>query len=350
LYTTYPNITVGPGQSIDISIDIINLGKQPITTDISLSGLPKGWNYNLKGGNYEIRQISVLPGDKKYCNLHLEVPLNVNKGNYRINFTAGRYAVLPLTVVVKEQGSYNIEFITDRANMQGSTSTTFSYRAVLKNGTADKQLFALTADAPRGWNVSFQVDYKKVTSIEINANSLSTLTIEIDPPDMTEARTYRIPVHAVTSTSSSDLLLEAVVIGTYGMEVTTPTGLLSTSLTAGKEKRIELVIKNTGTAELKDIKLTAGTPVDWQVIFDPKGIDKLEPGNSAQSFATIKAAKKAISGDYLTNINAKSPEVSALASFRISVKTPLVWGWAGIMIILLALGTIFYLFRKYGRR
>ena len=66
--------------------------------------------------------------------------------------------------------------------------------------------------------------------------------------------------------------------------------------------------------------------------------------------ATIQVDKEAITGDYVTNLTAKTPEVSSRASFRISVKTPMLWGWIGIVIILAAAGTVYYLFRKYGRR
>ncbi len=66
--------------------------------------------------------------------------------------------------------------------------------------------------------------------------------------------------------------------------------------------------------------------------------------------ATIKADKKAIPGDYVTNLEARTPEASSKASFRMSVKTPMLWGWIGVLIIAAAIGTVWYLFRKYGRR
>lgn len=53
------------------------------------------------------------------------------------------------------------------------------------------------------------------------------------------------------------------------MELTTPRGLLSSDITAGETKRIDLVVKNTGSAELKDIELSASKPVDWEVTFEP---------------------------------------------------------------------------------
>jgi uncharacterized membrane protein len=134
------------------------------------------------------------------------------------------------------------------------------------------------------------------------------------------------------------------------MELTTPLGLLSTEITAGDQKRVELLVRNTGSAELKDVKLEFSAPANWDVIFDPKSITSLKAGDAAKVFATIKADKKAIAGDYVTNLDAKTPEVTARTAFRVSVKTPMLWGWVGIFIIIAALGSVYYLFRKYGRR
>ena len=55
---------------------------------------------HLKHGAYTIRQISVLPGEKKSISLKVEVPLKINKGNYRFQIVAGDLDVLPLTVTV----------------------------------------------------------------------------------------------------------------------------------------------------------------------------------------------------------------------------------------------------------
>ncbi len=350
LYTPYTRINVPPGQSISYSIDLINKSDDVINGDISLRGLPSGWNYSLKSGSYDIRQLSVLPGEKKTISLTVDVPLKVNKGNYRFQVSAGTLSSLPLSILVSEQGTFKTEFTAEQANMQGNSTSTFTFKALLKNLTADKQLYALMANAPRGWNIVFKYNYQQVTSVEINANNNADITIEVDPPDIVEAGTYKIPVRARTNEVSVDIELEVVITGSYAIELTTPTGLLSTSITAGDQKRIELVVNNTGSAELKDVQLSASTPINWEVTFDPAKIEKIEARNSAHTFAVIKSNKKAIAGDYITNIEARTPEASSKASFRISVKTSVLWGWVGIFIIILTLGSVYYLFRRYGRR
>lgn len=350
LYTPYTEISVPPGESIDYTIDVINNSSGIRDVEISLSGLPDGWSYVLKSGGWNIGQLSVLPGEKKTVSLTVDVPLKVDKGSYTFSVVAAGLDWLPLTVTVSEQGTFKTEFNSEQPNMEGHANSSFTFNADLKNSTAEAQLYALQAKAPRGWDVTFKANYKQATSVNVAPNSTEDITIEIEPPAQVEAGAYKIPVRAITSTTSADLELEVVITGTYEIQLTTPRGLLSAGITAGDEKRVELVVRNTGSATLRDIEFDFSAPTNWDVTFDPKEVGKLEAGKVAQVFATIKADDNAIAGDYVTTIEAKTPEASSEATFRMSVKTPLIWGWVGVLIILAALGSVFYLFRKYGRR
>jgi uncharacterized membrane protein len=350
LYTPYTKISLSPGESVDYSIDVINDSKEIQNNEISISGIPPGWTYTLTSGGYKISQIAVLPGEKKSLSFKVNVPYQVNKGSYRFKMMAGEQSSLPLIINISEKGSYETEFTSDQPNMQGSSSSTFTFRAIIKNRTADQQLYALMANISRGWNVTFKADYKQVTSVELAANSTKEISIDINAPSQVEAGTYQIPVSAQTSSTSAMLPLEVVITGSYNMELSTPTGLLSSNITAGDEKRIELIVRNTGTSMLNGINLNASSPSNWNVVFEPKKIEKLLPGKEETVSATIKADKKAIPGDYALNMEAQTPETTSKAAFRISVQTPLMWGWIGVLIILGLLGSVFYLFRKYGRR
>jgi len=141
-----------------------------------------------------------------------------------------------------------------------------------------------------------------------------------------------------------------VISGTFEITLTTPTGLVSTKVTAGNEKRLDLVVANTGSAVLSDIELGATKPPNWEISFEPEKVARIEPGGQVSVIAVIKPDKKAIAGDYAAKMAAKSPEAISQLAFRISVKTPMVWGWIGILLIILSLGSIYFLVRKYGRR
>ena len=349
LYTPYTKISVSPGASIDYSIDLINNTDQLTNANLSVSGLSSSWKHEMKSGGWSLSQLSVLPKEKKTFNLKVEVPLKVNKGNYHFVVYAGN-AKLPLDVVVAQKGTYQTEFTTDQPNMQGNSKSTFTFNAVLKNQTADQQLYALMSNAPRGWNVIFKPNYKQATSAQVEANASQNVSIDVTPPANVEAGNYKISVRAVAGNTSADLDLEVVVTGTYQMELTTPRGLLSTEITAGDVKRLELVVRNTGSSLLKDIQLSSGKPTDWEVSFEPAKIEMLKAGETTTVTAVMKASKKALPGDYIATMEARTPEVNATAQFRIAVKTPMLWGWVGILVIVVAVGGVYYLFRKYGRR
>lgn len=350
LYTPYTKISVPPGEGIDYAVDLINNSTAIQTTDIAVVGLPKGWTYELKSGDWKVEQLAVLPKEKKNFSLRVNVPLKVNKGTYRFQLLAKGHNALALTVIVSEQGTYKSEFSSDQANMEGAANSIFTFNATLRNQTADNQVYALRAQAPQGWNVAFKANYKQVSSVDVEANRTQDITVEIDPPDHMAAGAYKIPVIAATNNTSANLLLEVVITGSYAMELSTPSGLLSTDLTAGDSKRVELVLKNTGSGELKDVEMKFSVPKNWDVVFEPVKVESLKSGETKQIFASIKADKKAIAGDYVVNLEAKTPALSSKASFRVSVDTSLLWGWVGILIIIIAFAIVYRLIRKYGRR
>lgn len=349
LYSPYTKIVVSPGASINYSVDLINNGHEIRTENIALGGLPSSWKYDIKSGGWNIEQMAVLPDEKKNFTLTVNVPLKINKGSYKFHLSAGE-ARLPLTIVVSKQGTYQSEFTTDQPNMQGNSKSNFTFSTTLRNQTADRQLYALMADAPRGWNVVFKPNYKQATSAQVDANASQNISVEVTPAANAEAGTYKIPVRAVTNSTSAELTLEVAITGTFQMEVTTPKGLLSADITAGDTRRIDLEVVNTGSSELKDIQLSSRKPAGWELSFEPSKIASLKAGAAANVTAYLKASPKALPGDYVVVMDAKTPEVTADAQFRISVKTPLFWGWVGVLVILAAVGGVYCLFRKYGRR
>lgn len=350
LYTPYTKISVPPGESINYDIDVINKGGRVVNAAIFVHGLPKGWAYTAKSGGWSVGQVAVLPKDKKTINLQVQVPLQVNKGTYHFIVSAGGIGQLPLTVVVSQQGTFKTEFISTQPNMQGAANSVFTYTATLRNGTSANQVYSLNANVMPGWTVNFKADYKQVSSVSIEANKTKDITIEVDPPDETPAGKYKVPVIAATNATSAELGLDLVVTGSYGLQLSTPSGLLSAKTTAGDEKKVEFFVKNTGSAPLKDIELQTTAPANWDINFDTKKIASLDPGASTQVFAIIKADHHAIPGDYVAILEAKAPSASAKAELRVTVETSVLSGWLGLLIVLLALGSVYYLFKKYGRR
>ncbi len=350
LYTPTTEATVAPGKTLSYNFQVINHTGTVQDLPLYITGLSRKWNYTFQMGAWNLKRIAVLPGKKQIIQMRVNVPLKINKGTYHFKVHAGLNHSLAISVVISKKGTYKTEFTAKQYNLQGHGNSHFQFSTVLNNLTADQQQYALRAEAPLGWDVTFMSHYKDITSISVKANTKTDLEIKVKPPDDVKAGTYKIPVQVVTNNTSASLNLEVVIIGTYKMLMTTPTGRVSTSIVAGKQKRVELIIRNTGSSVLTNIKPSYRAPVDWKVTFDPKVINEIQPGHYVRLYATIKSNDNAIAGDYMTKISATAPDVSSHLSFRVSVKTPMLWGWIGVLIILLALGLVYYLFRKYGRR
>jgi uncharacterized membrane protein len=184
----------------------------------------------------------------------------------------------------------------------------------------------------------------------MDGNQSQPISIEIRPAQGAGPSKYKIPITATAANETLQLDLEAVVKGAYGIELTTPTGLLSDNITEGKQKEIHLVVKNTGTLILNDISLAAQTPSKWDATFEPSKIEQLAPDKTADVIAKLTVPDKTIAGDYVTNFTAKNANGNAQATFRMTVRTSLLSGWIGLLVILAAIGLVFYLIRKYGRR
>ncbi|WP_010268565.1 COG1470 family protein [Paenibacillus senegalensis] len=350
LYTPYTDLSVPPGESLSYSVEIINRGSETQRVPLALDTNGHTWETDLTAGGRNIRQISVKPGEQQTVNLTLQVPLEVDKGEYQFVLRAGDAASLPLLINVSEQGSYSTEFEAEQANMEGHADSSFKFSTTLRNRTAEEQTYSLTSAAPAGWTVRFSSGGNNVTSVTVEPNASQTVSVDITPPQTIEAGTYQIPVQAANNATSAETMLEVVITGTYDLKLSTASERLNAEVTAGSERRLDLVVTNNGTAELDEISLKAQTPMNWEVTFEPAAIPTLAPGATANVQAVIKADNKALAGDYVVGLTAQTAQKSSEAAIRVAVKSSVLWGWIGVLILLGVAAGIYGLFRKYGRR
>lgn len=194
------------------------------------------------------------------------------------------------------------------------------------------------------------MDNKAVTSVSLEPNDTQDIKVEAIPPQNVEADTYQIPISASTSNSSAELTLEAVITGSYDLKISTPNEVLSDRVTAGRSKKVEIVVTNTGTSPLIDVELDAETPSNWEVEFDTETVHELAPGASETVTATISAPKDAIAGDYVVEFTATTDQAKSEMVYRVSVETSTLWGIVAVLIIAGVVVGLYFIIRKYGRR
>ena len=349
LYTPYRQLTAAPGDSINYSIDLINLTDSTQLANLGFTTSHKDWEYELTTGGKNVQQLAVKAGDSQTLSLRLDVPLQVDAGQYQFTVNAGD-ASMNLSVVVAEKGTYNSNFEIKQDNMEGYAGSNFTFSATLRNQTAEEQTYALAAAPENGWEVRFQSNSNYVSSITLEPNATQTLNIQVNAPEGVAAGDYNIPIAAYNNATKAESSINVSIIGSYGLSLKTADERLNASITAGDSKTIELIIENTGTATLENISLSSITPTNWQAQFEPKTVSSLEPGKTATVQAVVTSSEEALPGDYAMSISARTDQKSADVSIRATVKSSVLWGWIGVAIIVAVLVAIYGLFRRYGRR
>ncbi|MCT2534453.1 NEW3 domain-containing protein [Aquibacillus koreensis] len=354
LFTPYTGISVTPGETINYPVEVMNTSSSVQNLTFALEDLPEGWTQSITASGNDIRQLSVKPNDQQQINVEITIPLLVEKADYSYQLVANgngsANATLPFLTTVSEQGTFKTELTSDQPNMEGHVDASFSYQASLKNRTADTQNYALSSGVPNGWRVQFRADNNNVNSVQLEPNETKDITINVTPPENAVADTYTIPIKASTSSTSAEIALETVITGSYDIQISSPSGKLSTDINAGGKRTVDLVVENIGTSTLTDVEITSSAPPNWDVAFDQSNLTEIEAGKSKTVKATITAPDDAIAGDYVTSFTAETPEASSDAAFRVSVETSTLWGFIGVFIIAVVIFGLYFLFKKYGRR
>ncbi|NLL19923.1 MAG: alpha-galactosidase [Clostridia bacterium] len=355
LSTSYPGLTVKPGETIRFTLEIENSGLPSQSIKLATRSIPEGWNSEFQGGGREVHQVFVKRGDYETVNYQVEVPAETEEGTYQIQVAAqgGSVAdILTLELQVSREAQLASKLLAQYPELQGPSSAVFTFKTDLVNNSSQEQSYSLGAATPAGWGVVFKPSYenKQIASLSVEPGKSQGLQIEITPPSNVKAGEYKIPIRAISAEETIETELTVIITGNYELKLSTPTGLLSFAATAGQEKAVALEVVNTGSADLKDIKLSSWAPTNWTVTFEPDHIAVLPAGESQEVKAYVQPDNKALAGDYVVQMTARAPEATGQAEFRVSVKTSTIWGIVGLVIILLLAVGLYRTFKVYGRR
>ncbi|MBI2873558.1 MAG: alpha-galactosidase [Firmicutes bacterium] len=340
---------------MNLYLQVTNPGASGIIA-LDTDQVPEGWEQPvLRGGGFRINQVYVKSGENARITLDVKIPGNASAGAYTVTVRASGNAgaaELPLTLRVSEPNQAGAALTSQYPALRGPADATYSFQVTLDNDGNAKETFSLAAQAPQGWEVKFKPRYedKHVVTIPVDPNSTQSLDVEVRVPRGAAAGSFKIPVRAASGSATAEIELQIELIGTYALNVTTPSGLMSAQATAGRESSVTISVANTGSAPLTDVSLTASAPPNWTVTFAPDKVDALAPGETKQVQAVLKPSSKAIAGDYVVSVWAQGRETSDDAEFRVAVRTSTLWGFIGVGLVLLVIAGVSRVFKVYGRR
>jgi len=287
----------------------------------------------------------------------------------RIMRLMGCFLLLLMAVVaiaqpaaVLAQGEQQLELSTKYPKLEVTSgeATKFEVELRLAGELGGEPIeFSLSATAPKDWSTYITPSYptdKNIASIELQPGYTVAEKIEVNvgpkyyvSPDPGE---YPITLDVTSENVSGSIVLTVVVTAKYTLTlVPAGEGLYSTKATAGKDNFYSIEVQNNGSAAVDSINFSSTKPEEWAIDFSPEKIDSLAAGDSQTVDVNIKPPQNAIAGDYSITLKATGNQASAQdINIRVTVETPSVWGWVGVIIVVVVIGGLIFIFRRFSRR
>ncbi|MEO8273757.1 MAG: NEW3 domain-containing protein [Chloroflexota bacterium] len=351
LTTPYPAVTVSPGTQV--SFDLSLQTTDPARIDLSVAGAPASWKAALHGGGFVVGAVET-DGDKATTvRLDVDVPDDAT-GAAHIVVTAsstGSTVTLPLDIKVEANAEGEITVKPDFTALRGPANQSFTFNLTIANQTPEDISYTATGEGPTGWAVEVTLTGQaQAVSGTAKAGATSNVAVKVTPADNADAGTYKVAVVATVAGKQYPIELSVEITGSYALLLSTPTQVLSVTGPAGSVTEQVFTITNNGTAPVTDVKTTATLPSNWKAEYDPATIPTIAAGQSVNVTVKITPASDAISGDYSLTVTARGAEANDSAEIRFTLEASLVGALIGAGLIVVFIGGLFWVFRRYGRR
>lgn len=351
--TPFPSQTVRGGEAVTINLTVRNFGLPPQVVDLRMAATAPGWRATFLAGGRVVSAMYVLPDQEATVALRLEPPAGLRTGTHAFRVLAvgeQARAELPLRLTLGRVLPVRLALEAEHPAIRGPATAAFRYRVQMRNEADQDLLVHLSAQAPPRFQVTFSAFGQQVTSVPIRAGESRDIDVEVSMPHDTPAGTHNIEVRASAADALATVRLAAEVTGRPDLRVTAPEGRLSGRAYAGEDTPIRLVLRNDGTAPVRDLTLSSSPPSGWDVTFDPERVNEIAPRGQVEVTARVKPSPRAIAGDYMVSFTASGADATASADFRITVVTRTIWGIVGVVLIAAALLVVGQAVARYGRR
>jgi len=355
LTTPYPVVTLKGGEETKLPVSLVNYNEPPLRADLSLKTAPAGWTVELRGSNRKVGAAFIDVNDKVSFDLDVKIPADAKPGKYEIALAAaggGNNLNLPITVEVVAPEAAQLKLEPKLPVLRGTPKSNFEFQVKVTNDSADDATLNLASAAPNGFETVFKEGYgsQELTSLPIKAGESKDIAATVKPPQNVPAGRYPVRLAFATAKTSAETDVALDITGQPQVSITGPDGRLSGEAYAGKERSFDLIVRNTGSADARDLKLSGSGSSGWKFTMAPEEIAVLPPDGEQKVTALVTPSDKAIAGDYMASFTVSGDDSSDTARYRITVLTSTMWGIAGLGVIAAALLVMFGAVRRFGRR
>ncbi len=354
LASTYPVAQAQPGSTVVFDMTVRNVLSERLTGTISLS-LPAGWTGSVvKSDGSVLYGVSLGSGESVNVKAKINVPVETASASYEaivIFKTKDFDSTLPLTVMVVK-GSPRLKLRTDTPYVDAYAGGVANYPIEVENtGDSDGVVSINVAGLPSGYNwVVKDSSGSVVSKLYVKASETRRLNVIVSIPPLAEPDVLSIVLEANTDGFADRLNLGLGILGWYSVAYVTQNFYCET--TAGDATVFQVEVKNTGYSSLSNLKLEVSeVPSGFNIKVDPGIVSLLKPQENVVFSLTITSDADISAGDYYATLSLKADQSqAAIRSLHIYVKQRGEVVLIGALIVVIMVGAMLLIYRRYGRR
>ena len=251
-----------------------------------------------------------------------------------------------------------LEFSSKFPVLSGVSGHSFEFQVELTYVGNEDRTFDLVVDAPPRWTVGIMERYGGTENIAaLHLKRFDTaptgLKLQFAPAAgyTPEPGEYPLTLTVASGTLQTSIELKAIVTARYAYAMLPATGRLNTEVKAGEEHHLSIYVINSGSAAVENMTFSSSKPEGWEITYTPDKIDSLGAGLTQEVDVAITPPDKTIAGDYKVTLRSLAEQgLSDSIELRVTVLTSTIWGWLGIIIVVVVVAGLAVLFWRLGRR
>ena len=266
----------------------------------------------------------------------------------------------PANVLAQDEVTYQdkVELLASFPKVEISSGETVEFSVRLRWWGSEDRAFDLLVTGPKDWLIYCKPSYEetKITAIRLEPGKTEypeTIKVVAASPFwlIIEPGEYNITVEASSGDIKDTIELKAIITARYDLDLVPTLERYNTSATAEKDNYFSVDIVNNSTATVDNIAFSAYKPEGWTIDFSPAGIYSLAANDFQTIDINIKPPPKTITGDYSITLRASGEQTTARTlKIRVTVETPTIWGWVGVVIIVLVIAGLAFIIMRFSRR
>ena len=356
LLSSYTDVTVEAGNSINYPLTIRNKGDNDDLFLLTVLSAPEGWDAVFRSDTVEVSSLLISAGS--YSSLVFEVtpPDDYEPGSYTLVVfveSEGGSVGDSLALGVRLRESFSdieiVSFFTD-VTVQAGSSITYPLR-IWNMGESKDQFTLKVVSAPDNWDAVFKSESIKVSSFYIPADDYQDISLVVEPPSNVEPGDYILVIRAESAEGalSEEIELKATVVGSHDVELELST--LYTTITIGDSVEFTVEVTNIGNSPITSLYLDVAVPGGWDVTATPSQVASLDPKESTKFTVLTETPSDTVAGDYIVTVQALSDQAeSEEADLRVTAKASTSWGFIGIGMALVVIIGLVIAFTRFKRR